>query len=239
MVRPMLLPLWHAAVAGVLLVGCGTTLAEPLHQPQPDPRQLMAIHSSGMSHENVTAYCIEPDGKTSSIITVTSTGEPRLDSVYRDTIAAWRFKPAQVRGKPDSECREARFRVRAPAASEPIELARKEGSQVQMTRLPSAERPDGSGPPERLDRVDMHTGLDPAMKLARTECASLARLGGDTLVLEISVVSATGKIREFAATNAAADPALVRCVGEVFRVHASFRPVTAEKDTRMRVRVAF
>lgn len=214
-----------------LLVGCATTRAEPLHQPQPDPRRFTAIEGSGR-HENVTAYCIEPDGTTSEISTVKSAGTASIDAVYRETIATWRFEPARVRGKPDSECREARFRYHPVTPGQPVHVL--EGSDVQRTQI----GPAAAGPLARLTALDVVVGSESALKLARTECASLA-IPGEKVSLDLIILGATGKVREVVPADGARDSTLTRCVGEALRVRASFPTFTAAAEQKARVSLSF
>ena len=215
-----------------LSIGCGTTRAEPLHQPQPDPRRFTAIEAGPGRHENVTAYCIESDGKTADISTVKSAGTESIDAIYRETIAAWRFEPARVHGKPDSECREARFRYSPVAAGQPVHVW--EGSQVQRTRPGAA----ANEPRERLSAADVVAGSSSAVAMARTQCGSLAR-AGQQLGLDLTIVGATGKIRDVIPAEDARDSRLGLCVSEVLRAHASFPTFTAEPEQKARVSLSF
>lgn len=61
---------------------------------------------------NRTSFCIEPDGTTSAVKTVRSTGFVEIDRITRTTVETWRYAPYRVDGRPTRVCTTIDFNFR-------------------------------------------------------------------------------------------------------------------------------
>lgn len=82
--------------------------SQAIYAPGPDQNKLGATRAAMFDRrpgENETAFCVDPQGRTSDIRTVKKfPGDPRVDEICRDTIKTWRFKPFLVDGRPTKTC---------------------------------------------------------------------------------------------------------------------------------------
>ena len=209
-----------SVICALLLVGCAATRAVPIHRPLPLDSELAEAAGeapAGTAYEFSTSYCIESDGTISQIVTEQSTGNPRIDDVYRRTIASWRFEPARVGGRPDSDCRTGRFKYFHRPELSP---------ETNCARLVAGS---GETSSDHLSLDEVHAGLCVPKEHARRRCALLAPNGGKAYI-RIEIAGATGQIVAAHPTEENADVALARCVIDVVRAEARFRRFTAEKE---------
>lgn len=78
-----------------LLLASSACAARALERSEPPTDRVAATPAAALGGRwsNLTRDCVEPDGSTSTIATVYASGDPSLDQFYRDTVAAWRFRP--------------------------------------------------------------------------------------------------------------------------------------------------
>ena len=95
-------------------IPAGATAERPVPVDTPDPpaQQLLATEAGMFKkglHTNRTYYCVHPSGTTETVTTVLKTVDPQIDQIVRDTVAAWRFKPAIHQGQPTRACGRVEF----------------------------------------------------------------------------------------------------------------------------------
>jgi len=85
-----------------------TVRSQAIYAPAPDQNKLGATRAAMFDRragENETAFCVDPQGRTSDIRTVKKfPGDPKVDEICRDTIKTWRFKPFLGDGRPTKTC---------------------------------------------------------------------------------------------------------------------------------------
>lgn len=61
----------------------------------PDPKRLAALDLQAQWTQGLgrTGFCVEAGGAVDKVTTLDSLGDPALDQVMRDTVAAWKFSP--------------------------------------------------------------------------------------------------------------------------------------------------
>lgn len=97
----------------------GIASAEGARHPQPieapcPPNEKLAATKTAMidmpaSIEGAVRFCVGVDGQTKDVATETATGDTKLDGVLRETVAGWRFRPAELSGRTVEACSTARF----------------------------------------------------------------------------------------------------------------------------------
>lgn len=85
-----------------------TVRAQGIYTPAPDQNKLGATKAGMFDRrpgENETAFCVDPDGRTTDVRTTKKfPGDAKVDEICRDTIKTWRFKPFLVDGRPTRTC---------------------------------------------------------------------------------------------------------------------------------------
>jgi protein TonB len=97
-------------------VPISAVFAQAIYAPPPDQHKLAGTRAAMFDKrpgENETAFCVDPDGRTSDVRTVKRfPGDPKVDEICRDTVKKWRFKPFIVGGKPVKTCSVAEFNLK-------------------------------------------------------------------------------------------------------------------------------
>ena len=86
-----------------------------VYSPDPDHKDLQQTKAARFDRADgvsTVAFCVATDGTTSDIHTVQKfPGDPMIDTIIRDTIARWRFKPFVVDGAAAKVCTEKQFKL--------------------------------------------------------------------------------------------------------------------------------
>jgi protein TonB len=117
------------------IVGCGRGVATPTTDggdkkpppevdfsaltcrvcPDPDQKALQRTGAGLMNRRalsNKTRFCVESDGKVSSVSVRRSSGDKDVDRIIKQTVARWRFAPMMVGGRARKACSTASFDIR-------------------------------------------------------------------------------------------------------------------------------
>ncbi len=93
----------------------GAVMQQAIYAPDPDPKKLQAT-KAGMfdrrSGVNKTSFCVNTSGKTEDVRTVKKfPNDPKVDTIIRNTVKKWRFKPFTVGGKAQKTCATYEFQI--------------------------------------------------------------------------------------------------------------------------------
>lgn len=91
----------------------GARHPEPIEASCPANEKLAATKTAMIDMpaaiEGAVGFCVGVDGQTKDVATTTATGDAKLDGVLRETVADWRFRPAELSGRTVEACSTATF----------------------------------------------------------------------------------------------------------------------------------